>query len=121
MTYLQLRQQKVSYWLVPELFRYKSKDIVVHPSFIEDLVIKKLDISHDELVGRIRTLPISRARHLLCYLMNKYTNLHLAQIGKLIGGRHHSTVIHGIQAIKNVMTTEPGFKELVERIEQKII
>lgn len=121
MTSLQLKEYKVSYWLVPDLFRYKGKNIVVHTSFIEGLVIKEFRITYGELIGGTRTLQIARARHLVFYLMSLYTNLHLRQIGSLMGGRHHSTVIYGIRSIKDAIETEPDFAKIVKRIEQKII
>lgn len=121
MTAYQLRENKVSYWLVPSLIQYKVRAIIVSHNLISTLVCTELQITHDELIGRDRHLNIAKARHLIFYLLHKYTRLHLKQIGDIIGGRHHSTVIYGIQNAKDQIDTDPDFKKLTERIESKIV
>ena len=121
MTTTQLRESKTHYWLVPDLARLKKIAIIISPHIIETIIINETGVTHEELIDRVRTLRIVEARHLICYLMQKYTRLSLTKIGEVIGNRHHATVIHGIQVTKNRIDTEPDFKELVKRIEQKII
>ena len=51
------------------------------------------------------------------YLAQKYTKMPASRIGKLVGGRDHSTVIHSCSQIEQRMKIEKGFAEEVNSIE----
>lgn len=55
-------------------------------------------VTADEVMGKCRKTEIVRARHILFYIFSE-KSLGLNHIGRLIGGRDHSTVIHGRDAI----------------------
>jgi chromosomal replication initiator protein len=40
------------------------------------------------------------------YLCRELTDLSLPKIGKLFGGRDHTTVIHGVNTVGNLITTD---------------
>ena len=48
-------------------------------------------------IAMVGDLSSGRTVRSLCYLLAKYTTLHLKQIGALLGGRDHSTVINAIK------------------------
>ena len=52
-------------------------------------------VTVQDIQGQSRKRKIVYPRHMVCYLAKKHTNLSYPQIGKLLGGRDHSTVIHG--------------------------
>jgi len=51
------------------------------------------------------------------YLAQKYTKMPAARIGKLVGGRDHSTVIHSCNQVESRLKTDKNFKEDIESIE----
>lgn len=53
-------------------------------------------------------------RQLIMYVLKNRTELSLKAIGKLFGGRDHTTVLHSIQAMKDYMDTEPDKRWEVE-------
>lgn len=55
------------------------------------------------LKGRRR--DVVDARHICYFLIKKYTGLSLEQIAQLIGNQDHSTVIHGISKVKNLLSS----------------
>lgn len=58
------------------------------------------------LIGKTRHRNVVQARHIAMYLIRENTILSLSQIGKLFGGRDHTSVLHGIQKIKSRLSTD---------------
>jgi len=50
--------------------------------------------------GRSRQREITLARQFICYWACRRTSLSLPQIGRLLGGRDHTTVLHGMHAYR---------------------
>jgi chromosomal replication initiator protein len=82
---------------------------------IQQRVSSSFGISRAELVGSTRAATPVRARQVAIYLTRELTDLSLPQIGRLYGGRDHSTVLNSIRRV------EARFAEdapLAARIEQ---
>lgn len=52
-------------------------------------------VNIDEIKSMRRSLTVSKARHMVMYLAKKHTVRSLSEIGRMLGGKDHSTVIHG--------------------------
>lgn len=63
-------------------------------------VAKKHHISFTDLISARRSVHLVRARQEAMWLMRKYTVLSLPHIGKILGNRDHTTVLHGIRAFE---------------------
>lgn len=50
------------------------------------------------------------------FLAKEYTDLPLKSIGYHFGGRDHSTVIHSIQSINELMGSDPDVEETVQKL-----
>jgi chromosomal replication initiator protein len=72
---------------------------------IQQRVSTAFGISRAELVGSTRAATPVRARQVAIYLTRELTDLSLPQIGRLYGGRDHSTVLNSIRRV------EAGFDE----------
>ena len=77
----------------------RSEDIT--PERILATVAHHFDLSEEELIGRSRARSVSVPRQLAMYLIREETGTSLPQIGKLLGGRDHTTVMHGCAKIGN--------------------
>ena len=51
------------------------------------------------------------------YLAQKYTNMPAARIGRLVGGRDHSTVIHSCSQVEKRIKTDVSFSDEITSIE----
>jgi chromosomal replication initiator protein len=67
---------------------------------IQERVSRSFGISRAELVGSTRAATPLRARQVAIYLTRELTDLSLPQIGRLYGGRDHSTVLNSIRRIE---------------------
>lgn len=82
---------------------------------------KHYPFSLDELRAKDRSKELAQARHLTMFLMKKLTNKSLRDIGTFLGGRDHSTVMHGLQKIENQIEQDKQLQSKVRQIEQAII
>lgn len=70
-----------------------------------------------DLLSKSRKQTIVQARQLAMYLSHKYTDLSLSQIGRRIGGRDHSTVLHSCAQVERRVATDKGFRREMEELE----
>jgi chromosomal replication initiator protein len=67
---------------------------------IQQQVAERFGISRAELIGSSRAATPLRARQVAIYLTRELTDLSLPQIGRLYGGRDHSTVLNSLRRIE---------------------
>jgi len=82
---------------------------------IQERVAETFGISRAELVGTSRAATPLRARQVAIFLTREMTDLSLPQIGRLYGGRDHSTVLNSLRRVESSLT-EGG--ELGERVDE---
>jgi len=70
---------------------------------------RQLGLPPEHLVGPGRQRSIAQARSLAMYLSRQLTGRSLGDIGRALGGRDHSTVIHGIRNATSRLRHDPGF------------
>lgn len=75
-------------------------------------IASDMDVTYADVIGTRRYTPIMRAR-LVAYMVLTGRGNSLAQAGRWIGGRDHSTVINGIKKFERDAT--PWMRELVAR------
>lgn len=74
-----------------------------------------------DLRSNNRAKELSLARQVAMYLMKKMTNKSLHEIGFFLGRKDHSTVIHAIDKVQNVIKASPDFSAQLVRLEEKIL
>ncbi len=74
-----------------------------------------------DLRSHNRAKELSLARQVAMYLMKKMTNKSLHEIGFFLGRKDHSTVIHAIDKVQNVIKQSPDFSAQIVRLEEKIL
>jgi chromosomal replication initiator protein len=67
---------------------------------IQQQVAERFGISRAELIGTSRAATPLRARQVAIYLTRELTDLSLPQIGRLYGGRDHTTVLNSLRRIE---------------------
>ena len=66
---------------------------------IRTISAKHFGVSVEDLTGRARSAKIARQRQIVMYVMREETGASLPQIGQALGGRDHTTIIHGYDKI----------------------
>lgn len=92
----------------------------ITPQLVIEIVSEHFNISTDQMISKNRSNEIARPRQIAMYLCKNMTDAPLETIGALLGGRDHSTIIHGIKKITQEYDDNENFHNLVETIKKKI-
>ncbi len=109
-----------------ELAKQVLKNIVkeiqsdVSVDFIQKTVADYFKVSLDSLKAKVKKREIVIPRQLAMYFCKRYTQLTLALIGENFGGRDHSTVIHALESVEDMMKADSNFKNSVEELSKKL-
>ncbi len=96
----------------------KPKEIT--PQLVIEIVAEHFNISTDQMISKNRSSEIAKPRQIAMYLCKNMTSAQLETIGALLGGRDHSTIIHGIKKITEEYQNDENFHHLIETIKKKI-
>lgn len=84
-------------------------------------VAKNYTISVNDIRSKKRHHEIAIVRQITFYLMKKLSSCSLQAIGNYVGGRDHSTVIHAIGKIENLIESDTNVAQKLKMIEQEIV
>jgi chromosomal replication initiator protein len=100
----------------------KSQTRILTPQEIIEIVSKEYDLPVNVVCGKTRYRNIVEARMVTAYLLrcDRYLSLSLKQIGKLLGNRDHTTIMHAVHLIQDLMDVEPTMVDKVRKIFIKV-
>ena len=84
------------------------------PIAIRERVASGWGVTVDSLTSKKRTKELTVPRQVAMYLIRELLDVPLVEIGKLFGGRDHSTVIHSIQKVEEDLQTDESFRARVQ-------
>ncbi|HEX2092894.1 MAG TPA: chromosomal replication initiator protein DnaA, partial [Longimicrobiaceae bacterium] len=88
----------------------------ISPDGVRGRVAAAWGTTSEALQSKKRTKDLTVPRQVAMYLIKELFDLQLVEIGKLFGGRDHSTVIHSIAKVEEEMAADPEFRERVEAL-----
>lgn len=98
----------------------ESEPLEVTIDKIFSATVKKYGVPREEIVGKKRTKDIMVARHVSIYLVREITEMSFPNIGKLLGGRDHATMISSYDWVKKKLIREPLFSADIEALRKEI-
>ncbi len=84
-------------------------------------VCAEFAIPEKDLLGRQRKREIVRPRHVAMYLLREETESSLVEIGRTLGGRDHTTVLHGIEKIEKDLHTDNQLRSRIIAIQEALL
>lgn len=96
----------------------EKKDIT--PEYIISMVAEHFDVTEEDICGTKRSSKIVRPRQIAMYLCRNMTKVPLATIGKAMGNKDHTTVMHGAEKIEKEMKTSQSLANTIEILQKKI-
>jgi chromosomal replication initiator protein len=111
--------------LTPQLVEVALADLLpqrqnVMPEKVVELVAREWQTTVEALLGRDRSQKIAEPRQVAMYLLRKETDASLPQIGEVLGGRDHTTVMYAIQKIANEIETKADLRKRVISVKQQL-
>ncbi len=94
---------------------------VITPEIVIKAVERHFNLREDSLKSKSRANEISIPRQISMYIMKEMcTNISYIKIGASLGGRDHSTIIHGINVITKKIEDDTFTKNVVDDIMKNI-
>ena len=119
----QLMDSPVNLESISQVLDDLSSDVARHsidPERIIEEVARYYKITSGDVLGRSRTQKIAQARQVGMYLLIYELELSPTQVGRLLGGRNHATVIHGAGKINGEINEDGQLRQDVLTIKEAI-
>ena len=95
---------------------YNLSSPKITPRHIISICAKHFNIKTSDLCGKSRKKDLVTARHITAYLLLTQINLPLEEVGHLLGGRDHTSIMHARDKIHTDFSTNPQTKQLINQI-----
>ncbi len=99
---------------------YPDTNATATPEMILGTVCDHFGVRPGDITGRKRSSEFVVPRQVCMYILREYTGLTLDRIGKELGGKDHTTVMHGADKIKEDLRTNDELKSNVDSILKKL-
>ena len=83
------------------------------PERVVTVVSERFGVKTEALCGQRRTRNVALPRQVAMYLLRQVTDLSLVEIGRVFGGRDHTTVMYACEKVGGMMTTDITFADKV--------
>lgn len=87
---------------------------------IQNLVCQTYGVRFNDLIGKKRPQNIAFPRQIAMFLCRELTDFSLPKIGESFGGRDHSTILHGIEKIKDAIGKDPALKANISQMKSEL-
>ena len=101
-----------------DILRASDKKITVEE--IQRKVAEHYNIRMSDLIGPKRVRTFARPRQVAMYLAKTLTPRSLPEIGRRFGGRDHTTVIHGVRRVEELMVQDSQIAEDIELLRRAL-
>ncbi len=85
---------------------------------IQKLVASHYNVSRADILSARRTANVVRPRQIAMYLSKVMTLRSLPEIGRRFGGRDHTTVLHAVRKIEDLVSKDHGLAEVIELLKR---
>ena len=118
-----LKKKEINMDLVMEAIQdYISADTehTVTLSYIVDIVADHFSLTPQEIYSKNRSKNIAYPRQIAMYMCRKYLNMSYVDIGKSIGDKDHSTVMHACKKIEEDLKTDSSLQNVLDVLVKKM-
>ena len=104
---------------IKKLVRVEDKGVTSDE--IMEAVCKHFEVATSTISGRSRKKDIVVARQVVMFFMQKHMQMPTTRIGRLVGGRDHSTVLYSCSQIEKRLKTDKQFAKTMTLIENSFV
>lgn len=92
----------------------------ITPELIIQIVSEHFNVSQEDICSKKRSADIVYPRQIVMYLCRELDGTSLQAVGKLLGDRDHSTVIHGSNKITDLIKTDERTRNTIDILKKKL-
>lgn len=101
-------------------YESESSDSLTADTII-DKVCLYFNITRQDIVGKKKSKEVVEPRMIAIYLINEMLEMPLVSIGKIFGGRDHTTIMHSRDKISDDIKTSPKIQTFISEIRKMLI
>jgi len=105
--------------ILRDFIRSNNKSINVE--VIQNTVASHFNLSIQEMLSSRRSRSLARPRQIAMYLVKQYTTNSLPDIGRKFSNRDHTTVIHAVKKIDELIKKDTEIKQNIIEIKKKLL
>ena len=111
--------------LTPNIVEIALSDLLpqartITPEQVLNIVARAFNMTSERLLGRDRSQVVALPRQIAMYLIREESNASLPQIGLVMGGRDHTTVMYAIEKIADKVETDDQLRKQVSKIREQL-
>ncbi len=92
----------------------------IQPAQVVDAVASAFGVSRERLLGRDRTQEVALPRQVAMFLLREEANVSLPQIGEVLGGRDHTTVMYACEKVRDMIERDDHLRRRVLQIREQL-
>jgi chromosomal replication initiator protein len=89
-------------------------------SEIVDAAAQEFGVERTSLMARDRRPAVAAARQVAMYLARELTEHSLPEIGRGVGDRNHTTVLHAVNRVSAAMRSDPAVRSAVDNLRRRL-
>ena len=105
--------------ILKDFMDYNKKTINIE--FIQKIVASYFNLNIDEMLSQRRSRSLARPRQIAMYLSKNLTTNSLPDIGRKFSNRDHTTVIHAVKKIGELIKKDHDIDKYITEIKKKLI
>jgi len=87
---------------------------------IQRAVCQEFSLTISQLKSKNNSRPVAYPRQVAMYLAKELTTASLPQIGREFGGKHHTTVLHSINKVKQLRESDKDLHRLLNKLQDSL-
>src|SRR5688572_2414445 len=127
LAYASLKHREITIDLAREALRDKlrapepgDEPAALNTNSIQQAVAREWGVTTEGLRSKTRTKTLTIPRQVAMHLMRDLLGMQLVEIGNAFGGRDHSTVIHSLERVTEMVKEDPDFARRVQKVEMAL-
>lgn len=113
--------EELAYAVVGKPAEPSTKAVASTPKQVAEAIMRRFGVTLAQLKSPIRSRSIARPRQVLMFVLRTELSLSLEEVGDWVGGRDHTTVMHAVETISTLLSTNPKTREDVEWVKKEAI
>lgn len=114
--YSELQGLSINLELARKVLAHHENTVTISIEEIQRIVSEYFKIRVADIKSTSRAKPIVVPRQIAMFLIKKFLDKSLVDIGRAFGGKDHTTVINSLEKVKNLQMSDPQFKNDIDEL-----
>jgi len=118
--YSELQGLTINLELARKVLAHHENSVAISVEEVMRIVSEYFKVRISDLKSSSRAKPIVVPRQIAMYLIKRFLDKSLVEIGKTFGGRDHTTVISSLEKVESLQSTDPQYKNDIDELVNQI-